>query len=107
MVSPLTQGTTISNSTNSNHHFHPKIRGYESEASTMGGPPSETCKGSFDLSPIERIPSQTKESNANIFPDPENVIEADSTFHPLILLYLITPSVFSIKEEDYQLYTYI
>ncbi|KAI1086677.1 MFS general substrate transporter [Rostrohypoxylon terebratum] len=59
-----------------------KMPGYESEASTMGGA-SELPKDSFDPSPyqsrpsFQRIPSQTHSTNANIFPDPENVIEAD------------------------------
>ncbi|KAI0849428.1 riboflavin transporter MCH5 [Daldinia vernicosa] len=58
--------------------------GYDSEASTMKGAPSDLPKTSGEPTPyestrhsLERIPSQTKSTNANIFPDPENVIEAD------------------------------
>ncbi|OTB00350.1 hypothetical protein M426DRAFT_324392 [Hypoxylon sp. CI-4A] len=58
-----------------------KMPGYDSEASTMRG---EQPKDSIDPSPyqsktasLERIPSQTHSTNANIFPDPENVVEAD------------------------------
>ncbi|KAI1097254.1 MFS general substrate transporter [Jackrogersella minutella] len=50
----------------------------------MGGASAEIPKDSIDPSPyeskrpsLERIPSQTASTNANIFPDPENVVEAD------------------------------
>ncbi|KAI1210267.1 MFS general substrate transporter [Annulohypoxylon truncatum] len=49
----------------------------------MGGVSTEIPKDSIDPSPyqsrpsLERIQSQTHSTNANIFPEPENVIEAD------------------------------
>ncbi|KAI2631497.1 MFS general substrate transporter [Hypomontagnella submonticulosa] len=50
----------------------------------MEGAASDHPKDSTEPTPyhstrhsLERIPSQTKSTNANIFPDPENVVEAD------------------------------
>ncbi|KAI1483653.1 riboflavin transporter MCH5 [Daldinia eschscholtzii] len=56
----------------SSHDTTPaKTPGYDSEASTMNGVVSDPRHS------LERIPSQAKSTNANIFPDPENVVEAD------------------------------
>ncbi|KAI1139106.1 MFS general substrate transporter [Hypoxylon sp. FL0543] len=57
-----------------------RIPGYESEASTMGGTASELPEPSpygSKRHSLDRIPSQTGSTNANIFSEPENVIEAD------------------------------
>ncbi|KAI1653476.1 riboflavin transporter MCH5 [Daldinia decipiens] len=58
-----------------------KTPGYDSETSTMKGDLPNTSDESSPYEStrhsLERIPSQTKSTNANIFPDPENVIEAD------------------------------
>ncbi|KAI8961462.1 riboflavin transporter MCH5 [Daldinia sp. FL1419] len=65
-------------------HFTTKTPGYNSETSTMEGAKSDIHITSGEPTPfesanhsLERIPSQTKSTIANIFPDPENVIEAD------------------------------
>lgn len=58
--------------------------GYESEESTMGAPSEPNNKdfvqpGPYESRPsLNRIPSHGS-TNANMYPEPENVVEAEST----------------------------
>lgn len=97
------QETTVSLSSNHNTASH-KMPGYESESSTMGGAPSEQLPpkdsiepGPYDERPsLNRIPSHGS-TNANMYAEPENVVEADSTLLTLFSPFLsVTLPVFKV-----------